>query len=339
MIRCTINNYRFYGLFIYFSSLDLSLISSKVLVIPEHTIISTYTVFFSFSPTLTSISQTFKFSETLAGVTLLTFANGAPDILASIFDPDKDSEMLFTEVFGSNLFVLCGVGGILAIFKPFKVLPNSYLKDTLFLFLSVFIVLAFQADEFYIRQEAILTVVIYLFYIVVVVCGHFIQITLKKKWKMKAISVFNIYKTFAPNQITGLSNMASKLQRRIDNIHSELKVRLQCNANYNEEPNLISEINADNHFHLSTQYFMEFLKNKFMTELRKNYKIYYSFKKINELILHAIIPQFDLSIEKQGWNKFLNIIHLFTMPQILSIIALGEMKNFHKNHKALHFLI
>lgn len=36
------------------------------------------------TPVLTKISETLNLSETIAGVTLLAFANGAPDIIASI---------------------------------------------------------------------------------------------------------------------------------------------------------------------------------------------------------------------------------------------------------------
>jgi len=35
------------------------------------------------TPALTTISKKFKMSDSLAGVTLLAFANGSPDVMAS----------------------------------------------------------------------------------------------------------------------------------------------------------------------------------------------------------------------------------------------------------------
>lgn len=40
-------------------------------------------------------------SENLAGVTLLAFGNGSPDIFAALADYTGDTELLYAELFGS----------------------------------------------------------------------------------------------------------------------------------------------------------------------------------------------------------------------------------------------
>lgn len=257
---------------------------------------------------------------------MLAFGNGAPDILASILDPDKDSEMLFTEIFGGSLFVLCVIGGLLAILKPFKVIPHSFIRDTLFLIVSIFTVLAFQADEFYIPKETIVTVTIYVIYMVVVLCGHFVQKSMKTKLKTKATSVIHIYKRNSSETATEIWNITSERPYCIDNIDLKLKLELKLNANIGNTSTSVSETDVTNHCQLWIKSFKKYLNDKFVVELKKNLKAYSIFKIINELMLDLVIPQYDLTVDKHGWNKLLNMIHLFSMPQILSIIALGEIK-------------
>jgi len=62
------------------------------------------------SPSLQKISVTFKLSESLAGVTLLAFGAGAPDVFASL-SASKDAtasgvQMGLSVLLGSSLFIL-----------------------------------------------------------------------------------------------------------------------------------------------------------------------------------------------------------------------------------------
>lgn len=61
------------------------------------------------SPSLQQISKTFKLSESLAGVTLLAFGGGAPDVFASlsaIKGGFEGIEMGIAVLLGSSLFIL-----------------------------------------------------------------------------------------------------------------------------------------------------------------------------------------------------------------------------------------
>lgn len=63
------------------------------------------------SPSLQKISKTFKLSESLAGVTLLAFGAGAPDVFASL-SASEDAEgiqMGLAVLLGSSLFILAVV--------------------------------------------------------------------------------------------------------------------------------------------------------------------------------------------------------------------------------------
>lgn len=54
----------------------------------------------SFCPALAVLSKILRMSENLAGVTLLAFGNGSPDILTSLSNLDGDTELMYCELMG-----------------------------------------------------------------------------------------------------------------------------------------------------------------------------------------------------------------------------------------------
>jgi len=74
------------------------------------------------SPSLEKIATTFKMSESLAGVTLMAFGAGAPDVFASISASEGgDIEgivMGISVLLGSSLFVLSIVTSLVILSSP-----------------------------------------------------------------------------------------------------------------------------------------------------------------------------------------------------------------------------
>lgn len=54
----------------------------------------------SFCPALAYIADSMGLNEDLAGVTLLAFGNGSPDIFTALANYEGDTEMLYAELFG-----------------------------------------------------------------------------------------------------------------------------------------------------------------------------------------------------------------------------------------------
>ena len=52
-----------------------------------------------------AVAKILNMNETLAGVTLLAFGNGAPDVLTSFGQTDAHSGKLFTELVAGAFFV------------------------------------------------------------------------------------------------------------------------------------------------------------------------------------------------------------------------------------------
>ncbi|CAL8096508.1 unnamed protein product [Calicophoron daubneyi] len=91
-----------------------------------------------FSPCLVSLACTLHMSESIAGVTLLAFGNGAPDFFSALAaittsDPDAPDEGLgFGFLLGAGLLVNTLTAGLVMIIKPFQMCRRPFIKDTIF---------------------------------------------------------------------------------------------------------------------------------------------------------------------------------------------------------------
>ena len=56
----------------------------------------------SFCPALAVLAEVMGLSQNLAGVTILAFGNGSPDIFAALANYNGDTEMLISELLGKN---------------------------------------------------------------------------------------------------------------------------------------------------------------------------------------------------------------------------------------------
>lgn len=99
------------------------------------------------SPSLEKIASTFKMSESLAGVTLMAFGAGAPDVFASISASEGgDIEgivMGISVLLGSSLFILSVVTSLVILSSPSDIKLNwqFFLRDAFFLFCSLLLML------------------------------------------------------------------------------------------------------------------------------------------------------------------------------------------------------
>ena len=139
------------------------------------------------SPSLEYITLRFGLSESLAGVTLLAFGNGAPDVFsaiaASLSGSDTDisgsesseAEILsISSLVGSAIFISSIVTALaVSVAKPdkkIKVTPVFFIRDLIFEILCMFylllILLVLKKVNIYI---AVGFIVIYLVYVVLVV--------------------------------------------------------------------------------------------------------------------------------------------------------------------------
>ncbi|KAF7262318.1 hypothetical protein EG68_00336 [Paragonimus skrjabini miyazakii] len=96
-----------------------------------------------FSPSLIALARTLRMSQNLAGVTLLAFGNGAPDVFSAVTaittgDPDAPDEGLgLGFLLGSGLLVNTVTAGLVIISRPFKMSRRPFIKDSIFYIVAV----------------------------------------------------------------------------------------------------------------------------------------------------------------------------------------------------------
>jgi sodium/potassium/calcium exchanger 6 len=116
------------------------------------------------------MSNLLGLDENLAGVTLLAFGNGSPDVFSTFSAMRANSGSLaIGELLGASSFIVSCVVGSMCIIKPFQVHRGPFLRDVGFFTLAVGLVLVTLWDSKIDRWEAGTLVCLYLVYVLLVI--------------------------------------------------------------------------------------------------------------------------------------------------------------------------
>lgn len=127
----------------------------------------------SFCPTLVIISNTLGLSENLAGVTLIAFGNGSPDLFSAFANTEADTELMFNELIGASLFIIGIVGSLIVLVRPFSVVVLMTSRDLLFFLMATLAIYIAFYDEVVNVYEAVAILTLYVLYLVFAVTHHF----------------------------------------------------------------------------------------------------------------------------------------------------------------------
>lgn len=98
-----------------------------------------------------------RLSENIAGVTILAFGNGAPDIFTSLVSGSEEGIIMFTELIGAGVFVTAIIAGSVAVVKPFRVHMKPLMRDACFYMMSICWISYVVKDEMIHLWEALST--------------------------------------------------------------------------------------------------------------------------------------------------------------------------------------
>lgn len=117
-------------------------------------------------PNLSALSEAMKMDEKLAGLTLLAFANSSPDILSTyIALKNGMTTMAIGELLGSANFALTVVIGVLAIYKPFKVNHQTFIRDLVIFSTLLLLSLYILSDGVITMMESVVLCILYVVFI------------------------------------------------------------------------------------------------------------------------------------------------------------------------------
>ena len=112
-------------------------------------------------------------SESMAGVTLLAFGNGSPDVFSTFAAMSTNSGSLAVgELMGAAVFITSVVAGSMALIKPFHVARKSFVRDVGFFIVAAGFSFSFLWDGRLQLWECIAMVIYYVVYVGFVVAWH-----------------------------------------------------------------------------------------------------------------------------------------------------------------------
>lgn len=129
-----------------------------------------------FIPPLIGITETLKIPPHIAGVTILSLGNNAPDLASIIVGTLNGSTAVGVgEPVGSGMFLTSVVFGSVIMFSKVKVSRRPFVRDLLFYIVSVGYITYMFFDRKVMLYESLILFVIYILYVMVVIFGRCIR--------------------------------------------------------------------------------------------------------------------------------------------------------------------
>ncbi|KAG1455305.1 hypothetical protein G6F46_008203 [Rhizopus delemar] len=127
-----------------------------------------------FCPNLQTISSKLQLSESMAGVTVLAFGNGSPDLFSTFTAMNSGSGSLaIGELIGAAFFIVSVVSGCMGIIRPFQSKRITFMRDASFLTGAIMILTWIVYHRRICWYHGLLLIAYYLTYVIVVVMGAY----------------------------------------------------------------------------------------------------------------------------------------------------------------------
>jgi len=142
-----------------------------------------------FCVNLNTIARMLGMSESLAGVTLLAFGNGSPDVFSTFAAFRTHAASLAVgELIGAACFITAVVSGSMALIRPFAVARKSFVRDVGFFLVAAAFSMGFIVDGKLHLWESVSMVAFYIFYVIFVVAWHW-WLNARKARRIKAATM------------------------------------------------------------------------------------------------------------------------------------------------------
>ncbi|KAI9120461.1 hypothetical protein K1719_007494 [Acacia pycnantha] len=262
-----------------------------------------------FCHSLEGLSSILRLSPTIAGVTLLSLGNGAPDFFASVasFTRSSGGVVGLNSILGGALFVSSSVLGIISILvSPKKITVDkvSFIRDVGFLLFSLFSLTVIIYIGKINLWGSICYISIYVIYVGAVSVPHFIN----KREKIEEVAVLS-------NDLA-LADSSIPLLGFVDSEKGETKVAEQAGAAEDEmeDPVSFDEVS------LNCTYLRKFL---------------------NALELPLSLPR-TLTIpivSEEKWSKPYAVISVTLAPLVFAAVCDTQLEDLSKNSNLIEYLL
>ncbi|KAI8376246.1 Sodium/calcium exchanger protein-domain-containing protein [Radiomyces spectabilis] len=127
-----------------------------------------------FCPNLQTISSKLQLSESMAGVTILAFGNGSPDLFSTFSAMNTGAgSMAIGELIGAAFFIVSVVSGCMGIIRPFKSKRITFMRDASFLTGAIMLLTWIVYHQRIYWYHGVALILYYLAYVFAVVFGAY----------------------------------------------------------------------------------------------------------------------------------------------------------------------
>ncbi|CAO3590951.1 unnamed protein product [Absidia cylindrospora] len=127
-----------------------------------------------FCPNLQTISTKLKLSESMAGVTILAFGNGSPDLFSTFSAMNSGSGSLaIGELIGAAFFIVSVVSGSMGIIRPFKSKRITFMRDASYLTGAIIMITWIVYHQRICWYHGVALITYYVSYVLIVVFGTY----------------------------------------------------------------------------------------------------------------------------------------------------------------------
>ncbi|CAK9795769.1 Mitochondrial sodium/calcium exchanger protein [Anthophora quadrimaculata] len=283
-----------------------------------------------FCPSLAVIASVLRLSDSIAGVTILAFGNGAPDIFTSIVSGSEEGIIMFTELIGAGVFVTAIIAGSVAMVKPFRVPLKPLMRDACFYIVSVCWISYVVRDETVYLWEAFSFVFFYIFFIMVVVIMQIYDNREKRLTsRIPSASDPDILRTYLANKDTAVIPRIP-VRTRAFGLKTKLDVAIATELERDRKRTIMSpteelEEEEDDDDEKETYdrpkgLFKEFLYDinpidkRDWLEANRIFKFILIIRAPVMFLLQLFIPLVNTTAAKRGWSKLLNCFQLCVTP-------------------------
>ncbi|XP_017753047.1 PREDICTED: putative sodium/calcium exchanger 7 [Eufriesea mexicana] len=275
-----------------------------------------------FCPSLAVIADVLRLSDNIAGVTILAFGNGAPDIFTSLVSGSDEGIIMFTELIGAGVFVTAIIAGSVAVIKPFRVQLKPLMRDAGFYIVTVCWISYVVRDYTVHLWEAISFVLYYLLFISVVVIMQIYENREERlKSRIPGVPDPDILRTYLANKdVATVPNIpvrtrASGLRTKLD---IAIAVELEKQEHNKMAPGEAVEENGDRPKGLFKEFLYDInpVGKEDWIDANRIFKFILIIRAPAMIFLQLFIPLVNTTAVKRGWSKLLNCFQLCVTPTV-----------------------
>jgi len=285
-----------------------------------------------FCPSLAFISEKLSLSPDVAGVTLLAFGNGAPDVFSTLAGISSNNfEMALGELLGAGLFITTVIVGSVSVVSSCSLEKYPFVRDVAFFMVGLAALFTITRDEKVYLFESILLLLFYILYALFTVAAQFYLARNEKTTNPTIPTLRPLLFEHESSNFLGRRtpfSQSGNSWRRIYlskvGIYDQLKVYTiqHDHREYSQEAAEVNTLANDSYSSRTSWWypFLHYIRMKAKWHKRRLYQ------RVFFVLMFPARVVFDLTTpttKKKHWNRYIATLHPLLSPLVVLLALRG----------------